>query len=127
VKFDLHYDWEIRMQKPILSSDRLPLFLVGGGVIIIMAILIWLFVAQSASSIPTQSANSNIPYSNIQRTALTDARTALANKTAVFVDVRDLDVYNTSHISGAMNIPLADFETRYRELDPNKWIITYCT
>ena len=29
--------------------------------------------------------------------------------------------------AGALNIPLGDIETRYRELNPNQWIITYCT
>jgi rhodanese-related sulfurtransferase len=32
-----------------------------------------------------------------------------------------------SHIPGSLSIPLAEIETRLSELDPNQWIITYCT
>jgi 3-mercaptopyruvate sulfurtransferase SseA len=47
-------------------------------------------------------------------------------KKAVFVDVRPKDAYDTSHIKGAMNIPLSDLLARMKELPTNKEIITYC-
>lgn len=108
------------------SSSNLPLFLIGGGVVIIIAILLWQFAAQKPQASSTSSA-ANIPYANVPRVSITDAKTALDNKSAVFVDVRDLDVYTTGHINTAVNIPLGDTEVRYRELDPSKWIIFYCT
>jgi hypothetical protein len=109
------------------NSNNVPLFLIAGGVVVIFAVLIWQLVSQSPTSIATQSSNANIPNANIQRVSLADAKTALENKTATFVDVRDLDVYTASHISGAVNLPLGEIETRFKELDPARWIITYCT
>jgi rhodanese-related sulfurtransferase len=69
----------------------------------------------------------SIPYSNVQRVSLADAKAAFDSKSAVFVDVRDVDVYDTNHIQGALNIPLAVFDAQYTQLDRNQWIITYCT
>jgi cytoskeletal protein RodZ len=109
------------------NPNMFPIFLIAGGVVVIFAILIWQLVSQTPPSTATQSANANIPNANIQRVSLIEAKTALDNKTAVFVDVRDLDAYNTSHISGSINLPLGEIETRIRELDPARWIITYCT
>jgi rhodanese-related sulfurtransferase len=31
------------------------------------------------------------------------------------------------HITGAINIPINEIETRLGELDPDTWYITYCT
>ena len=47
-------------------------------------------------------------------------------KKAVWVDVRPKGEYESGHIKGAANIPLAEIITRLRELPPNKFIITYC-
>jgi hypothetical protein len=114
-------------QKTSQRSNQIPLMLIAGGVVIILALLVWQLSSQSPAAPATQSANANLPYASIQRVSLSDAKTALDKKTAVFVDVRDLDVYNSAHVTGAINIPLGDFDKRYRELDPNQWIITYCT
>jgi cytoskeletal protein RodZ len=109
------------------NPSMLPILLIAGGVVVIFAILIWQLMSQSPTAAATQPSNANIPNANIQRVSLPDAKTALDNKTAVFVDVRDLDVYTISHISGAISLPLGEIETRFRELDANRWIITYCT
>jgi hypothetical protein len=66
-------------------------------------------------------------YSEIERVSLADAKAALEAGSAVFVDVRIQEAYTVDHIPGALNIPLAEIETRLGELDPNQWIITYCT
>jgi 3-mercaptopyruvate sulfurtransferase SseA len=110
------------MQK---KQTILPLLLIGGGAFLIFAVLIWQLVAPSAE-LP-RDITPNIPYPTVQRVSLNDAKAALDRKEAVFVDVRDLDVYQSNHIAGSINIPLGDFETRYRELNPNQWIILYCT
>ena len=59
--------------------------------------------------------------------SLGNAKAAYDLKQATFVDVRDADSYANAHIAGALSIPLADLESRLKELDPNAWIITYCT
>jgi hypothetical protein len=101
-----------------------PLLLIGGGAILILSVLIWQLVAPSGQ-LPT--AAPNIPYPTVQRVSLNDAKAALDRKEAVMVDVRAADVYQSNHIAGAISIPLDNLETRYRELNPNQWIILYCT
>ena len=49
--------------------------------------------------------------------------------TAVFIDTRDEWDYRAGHIKGAVNIPLADLDTRtdtLRDLPGDKRLITYC-
>ena len=115
------------IRKPNSTANNLPLILIAAGVVIIFAMLIWQFVIQKPTTVANQPVNANIPYAAISRTSLSEAKAALDSKGALFVDVRDLDIYNSGHVSSALSIPLAEIETRYRELDPNKWIITYCT
>ncbi|HEV2720372.1 MAG TPA: rhodanese-like domain-containing protein [Thermoanaerobaculia bacterium] len=47
---------------------------------------------------------------------------------AVYIDVRSKETYEQSHIPGAMNIPLSELQsgTRWRDLPPGKFLITYC-
>jgi len=66
-------------------------------------------------------------FPDIVRVSLGNAKAAYDLKQATFVDVRDAESFSNSHIPGAKSIPLAELETRYSELDPNAWIITYCT
>jgi hypothetical protein len=63
----------------------------------------------------------------IQRIALEDSKAAFENGEATFLDVRSASSYAASHIPGALSIPLADLQSRMDELDPDQWIITYCT
>ncbi|MBI5563743.1 MAG: hypothetical protein HY870_02535 [Chloroflexi bacterium] len=74
---------------------------------------------------PTASAE--IPYPEIVRVSLGDAKAAYDLKQAVYLDVRDADSYANSHIPGAVSIPLNNLEARLKDLDPNAWILTYCT
>ena len=41
------------------------------------------------------------------------------------VDVRTPKEYELEHLPGAQLIPVAELETRWKELDPNKPTITY--
>jgi hypothetical protein len=45
---------------------------------------------------------------------------------AVYIDVRQKDQYDLSHIPGAINIPLGELQTRWKDLPPGKFLITYC-
>lgn len=45
---------------------------------------------------------------------------------AVWIDVRNKDQYDISHIPGAMNIPLGELPTRWKDLPPGKFYVTYC-
>lgn len=83
--------------------------------------------AAGPTAAPPASSVADIPYPEIKRVSPGDARAALELKQAVIVDVRDADSYASKHIAGAINIPLSELEARLKELDPNQWIITYCT
>lgn len=63
----------------------------------------------------------------IPRVSLADAKNALEAGSAVFVDVRDPASYAAGHIPGARSLPLDVLEQAAGELDPQAWIITYCT
>lgn len=58
------------------------------------------------------------------RVPLDEAKTALDSGSAILVDVRSAEAYRDSHIAGAINIPLAELESRLGELDKAQWIIT---
>lgn len=56
-----------------------------------------------------------------------EARKALAEGTAVLVDVRPAGAYQAEHAKGALSIPLTEVAARAGELPKDKLIITYCT
>ena len=104
------------------------LFLIAGGLLLLLAA--FLLMTQNGAGQPASTASSahdEETYPEIPRVSLEDAKAAFEAGTAVFVDVRGADVFVMSHIPGSLSIPLAELETRLTELDPNQWIITYCT
>ncbi len=44
----------------------------------------------------------------------------------VLLDVRPAEEYRTAHIRGAVSVPLAELETRLRELPRSREIVAYC-
>ncbi len=116
-------------RNPNPTANSAPLILIGGGLVLIIGVLLWQILASAPVSSTTGSPtiDVSIPYSNVPRVSLADAKAAFDKKSAVFVDVRDLDVYDADHIQGALSIPLTVFDAQYTQLDPNQWIITYCT
>ena len=62
-----------------------------------------------------------------KRISLEDAKKAFDAGEAVFVDARSVNSYVNEHIKGSVNIPLAEFEKRYKELPEDKTIIVYCS
>ena len=85
-------------------------------------------IASSPTPLPPVSAGYDAgSHHEIQRVPLQQAKAAFDARSAVFLDVRGSSFYAFSHIPGALNIPLADLETRLNELDPSQWIIPYCT
>jgi hypothetical protein len=112
-------------------SSLLPLILiVAGGLLLVFALVILKAKKDSPSAVPTletigQAADESDP--EIERVSLADAKAAFDSGSAVFLDVRAADVYAASHVAGAQSIPWSEIETRLNELDPNQWIIPYCT
>jgi|SRR5581483_10269097 len=107
--------------------DPIPLFIVGGGLLLIVAAFI-LANNQISAPAPTPAiSHEEETYPDIPRVTLEEARTAFDSGSAIFVDGRSAEAYQGNHIAGAVNIPLGELEERLGELDPNQWIITYCT
>jgi 3-mercaptopyruvate sulfurtransferase SseA len=99
-----------------------PWFLIGGGVLLVLAGLAWVILNKPAAPVTTPTPAS---VSQVQRVTLVDAKAALDAGTAVFLDVRDSSSYAEAHIPGALNIPSSDLPTRMKALDPKSWIIPY--
>lgn len=78
---------------------------------------------------PPPSSDLPITEADVPRVSLEAALAAYSAGAAVFVDVRSLQSYETSHIPGALYIPLSEFETNIAgpDLPKDQWIITYCT
>ena len=79
-------------------------------------------VTQPQGSIPQSEAA-------VPRVSVDEAKAALDSGAAVIVDVRSQAAYDTSHVAGALFIPLGEFETNISNIDlpKDQWIITYCT
>jgi len=102
-----------------------PLYLIAAGALLIIAVLIW--VAVSGRSTGVTNTNTNGSTANIQRVALTDAKAAFDQGSAVFLDVRAKESFDVRHVTGALSIPLGELEGRLSELNQADWIIPYCT
>lgn len=104
------------------SSSNGPLYLIILGIVVIIGLVLWQGLSRSVANNP-----GTIQNSAVERTSLAQAKQAYDNRSAVFLDVRDVEFYNESHVTGSINLPYGDVETSYRQLDSGKWIITYCT
>jgi 3-mercaptopyruvate sulfurtransferase SseA len=67
------------------------------------------------------------PADGVKRVTTIETRDAVANGTAVVVDVRPAQNYQQSHIKGSISIPLEQVATRLGELPRDKMIVTYCS
>lgn len=115
-----------------------PIFLIALGGLLLLSLGIWLIFSSAKNTsadspsqpnalVPTSPFIADIPDPDMKRVSLVDAKKALDDQSAVFVDVRDAGSYAKAHVSGSINIPLADIETRLADFPKNRWIITYCT
>ncbi len=77
-------------------------------------------------SAATSAAPGDVPWPDVIRVTVGNARAAQVLNQAVFVDVRTAEQYAQSHSPGAVSIPLSEFESRLNELNKDQWIITYC-
>ncbi len=83
--------------------------------------------APSLTSVPDEHDEGGIPYPEVPRIPLDEALVRYEAADALFIDVRDQDDYEAAHIPGALSLPLAELETRYRELPRQAELLTYCT
>lgn len=71
---------------------------------------------------PTEDENATV-----QRISVQELRAKLDAKQVTIIDVRDQTSYVTSHIPGALHVPMATVESQVSFLPKDKPIVTYCT
>lgn len=118
------------------TASRLgPIILAFAGVVV-LALAIGIVVLDSDDSEPGSSSNNTasnvqdeqgIPYPEVPRVSVADAKSRYDADTAIFVDVRSADEYDSAHIPGAVSLPLAELQARYQELPSDALIFLYCT
>ena len=68
-----------------------------------------------------------MPYPEIDRLTPAQAQAAVQSSQAVIIDVRAVEAYNANRIAGSLSYPESELLANLGKLDPNQWIITYCT
>ena len=113
------------------KNPTTPIILMILGSVIILGVVIWQTIKVLSPEIPAAQTSpvptTEIPFPEVARISLQDAKAAYDDGSAVFVDVRDPEYYSAGHVSGALNIPYSTVRSRMAELDKSQWIITYCT
>lgn len=104
------------------SRHKGPIIMIGLGLIIIISTVTLLLTNNQP-----KPAQTSIPYPEIQRISISAAKKAYDNGEAVFLDVREADLFAAMHISGSINVPLEILSANLPALDPKQTIITYCT
>jgi len=113
-------------------NSLLPLLMMVIGGVLILGSLAWFGYADQsptpeASATATQASVEIVPYAQIKRVSLADAKAAYDLGSAVFLDVRGEPYYSQGHIAGALSVTEDEFTERLGDLDRGMWIITYCT
>lgn len=120
---------------PPTQRNRQPVFpilMVVFGVVLILGSVAWLVNASrlaeaQRASLSAPVTSPRIPYPEVPRVGLGDSKAAFDLKQAVFIDTRGEPYFSQGHIPGAISMSDDEVLTRLGELDPNAWIITYCT
>lgn len=83
--------------------------------------------ANTAPPKTPQPAEKPIPYPDVQRIQLADAKADFDNGNAIFIDTRPAAAFDDEHVKGAMNITADDFAAKADSLPKGKKIIAYCS
>jgi hypothetical protein len=107
-------------------AKKKPPYLLFGlvGLFILGAVILLVWDTQQAQAPAGQLFTRT---SDIERVSLVDSVEAFEADSAVFLDVRTTGEYEVSRIPGAVSIPVNQLPDRMDELNPDDWIITYCT
>ncbi|GAB4577309.1 MAG: hypothetical protein Fur0022_00400 [Anaerolineales bacterium] len=105
--------------------------LLAGGALLMIASMFFLLTQKptpiTSSAVVDSHPEEGIPYPEVPRLSTTDAKARYDAGTALFLDVRAQEDYETAHIPNARSLPLSEIEARYQELPLAAEIITYCT
>jgi 3-mercaptopyruvate sulfurtransferase SseA len=69
----------------------------------------------------------DIPFPEVPRIPLEEAKAKFDAGTALIVDTRSREEYDQSHIPNAISLPLTELNTQNPDLPRDVEIITYCT
>jgi len=100
------------------------------GAVIILGSFFWFQSASNQGGVETAASQeqvADIPYPDIKRVGLADAKAAFDLGTAVFIDVRDEYSFQQGHIPNARLVPVDSILEESDQLDPTQWYILYCT
>jgi 3-mercaptopyruvate sulfurtransferase SseA len=103
------------------------IIMVLGAVLIIVAVVVFTGIAVPPEPSKQTESEFSGPHPEISRISAADAKIAFDSGEAVFVDVRGEPYYSEGHIPGALSIEENKILIRVNELNPDDWIITYCT
>lgn len=126
------------LQRPVNQAAQTrgdfswPVLLLAVGILLVAGGFVLYFFNRSEATLPASPApvnvvESDIPYPEVVRISVADAREQVESGTAVIVDVRPVSDYETSHAANAISMPLSELPDRYVELPQDVAILTYCT
>ena len=108
------------------QSKLAPLLLMAAGSLLVLGAVAFLVAPGLFVEQATPTAVSVVdPLASVPRVSLEDALAAHQAGQAVFLDVRDVEAFNSRHIGGAISMPIEQVADRFGELDPQAWIIPY--
>ena len=106
----------------------IPILIITAGLFLLLVSLIYLFIKNNPENTQSeQSSGNSIPYPEIIRITPKDAKVGLDSGEAIIIDVRGEPYFSQLHIQGAISITEKELLKSVENLDPNQWIITYCT
>ncbi len=108
----------------------LPFGLMGLGMVLILGAVLWSVVLWRRTSVAptaTPTWEVRIPYPNVPRVEVDEAKRAWDAGRAVFIDTRGEPYFSSGHIPGALSLTVEELPDRWSEIKPEAWIITYCT
>ena len=110
------------------SKSPLIVIMVGAGLLVLAAIL-YLVYSSNRTTVTNNPVQAKVPLTDaeVPRISPSEAKAAFDSGSALFVDTRDLEAYNHSHIPEAILLPSSEVESNLDELDPSIQVITYCT
>ena len=83
--------------------------------------------AAPAASPAANRAEPPMPYPDVSRISLEEAKALHDAGTAVFIDTHSPSVFAEEHIAGAINIPVSEGVPDVNKIPKGKKIIAYCS
>lgn len=119
-------------QTPVQNRFPVPVVLLVVGVVLLIGSAVVYFLDQpdaapEANNVAAPVVESDIPFPEVERISVAETKARVDGGTAVILDVRPFEDYETLHAANAISIPLAELPDRYDELPQDAEILTYCT